>query len=291
MQPDWRRVEDENPSLSVRSACFIGEGWNARAYLVNDELVFKFPKRPEHWEELNREIAFLAFAADKLPLPAPRYLRQARQSTAGPCGYATYRYLRGGSMDLGQLSRQKRVAAATALGGFLRAIHTLQPSPDLAARLPSDDARLIAEQYFARAEREIARKLPPADAGALVRVLEMYLSSPQNFRFTPAILHADLSRDHILIENDTVAGIIDFGDVSWGDPDYDFMYLFVDFGFVFAEEVARAYGHSNLEQLRSKSRYFGIIDQIETILDDGGLALEGQAGQAWQRLTQLLRDS
>jgi aminoglycoside phosphotransferase (APT) family kinase protein len=106
MQPDWRKVEEENPGLSVRSACFIGEGWNARAYLVNDELVFRFPKRPEHWEELNREM--------------------------------------------------------------------------------------------------------------------------------PAILHADLSRDHILVENDTVAGVIDFGDVNWGDSDYDFMYLSVDFGFVFA---------------------------------------------------------
>ena len=71
MEPDWRQIEQENLGLSVRSVHFLGEGWNSLAYLVNDELVFRFPKRPEHWEELEREVVFLAFAADFLPLAVP----------------------------------------------------------------------------------------------------------------------------------------------------------------------------------------------------------------------------
>jgi hypothetical protein len=71
-------IEFENRGLSVVSTRFLGEGWNSRAYLVNDELVFRFPKRPEHWEELEREIAFLAFAADDLPLAVPRYAQAIR---------------------------------------------------------------------------------------------------------------------------------------------------------------------------------------------------------------------
>ena len=65
MKPDWRKIETENLDLSVPSACFLGEGWNSCAYLVNAALVFRFPKRRENREELDREIAFLAFAADK----------------------------------------------------------------------------------------------------------------------------------------------------------------------------------------------------------------------------------
>lgn len=46
----------------MRSATRLGEGWTAEAYRVNDELVFKFPKRAGEWAELDREIAFLACA-------------------------------------------------------------------------------------------------------------------------------------------------------------------------------------------------------------------------------------
>jgi hypothetical protein len=48
MKPDWRKIEFENAGLVVRSADFLGEGWNSRAYLVNNELVFRFPKRAEN---------------------------------------------------------------------------------------------------------------------------------------------------------------------------------------------------------------------------------------------------
>jgi hypothetical protein len=47
VKPDWRKIELENPGLSIRSAAVLGEGWNSRAYLVNNDLVFRFPKRSE----------------------------------------------------------------------------------------------------------------------------------------------------------------------------------------------------------------------------------------------------
>src|SRR5437667_10058373 len=117
MQPDWRVVEAEIPGLTMHSTCFLGEGWNAWAYLVNEELVFRFPKRAEHWEELDREINFLAYAASKLPLPAPRYVQQSSHSAAVPYGYAVYGYLRGRAMDLDKLTPRKRAEAAIALAG------------------------------------------------------------------------------------------------------------------------------------------------------------------------------
>lgn len=289
MNPDWRKIEFENRGISIRSARFLGEGWNSRAYLVNDELVFRFPKRPEHWEELEREIAFLTFAADDLPLAVPRYVQVAPDSPAAEYGYAAYRYLRGHAMDADALSREQLAAAADTIAAFLRAMHSLQPSPEVASILPLEDARVEAEEYLVQAESEIAPKLPPVEATALRRQFEVYLGAPTNFFFRPAVLHADLSQDHVLVENDSVVAVIDFGDVNWGDPDYDFMYLFNNFGQTFVREVARRYGHPNLEELVVKLRYFDLVDQIGTILYGAGRALEGQEGAAWRRLKQLLR--
>ncbi len=289
MEPDWRNIELENRGLTVQSAHFLGEGWNSRAYLVNNDFVFRFPKRPEHWKELEREVTFLAFAAEFLPLAVPQYLHIVPDSPASAYGYAAYRYLHGCAMNVNALTQEKRAAAAAAIAAFLQALHSLRPSPEVGSLLPREDERMVAEEYFARAQREIVPKLRPLEASSLVKQFEIYLSASENFLFQPVVLHADLGRDHILVENDSVVAAIDFGDVNWGDPDYDFMYLFVDFGQALAEEVARRYGHRDLEQLRSKLLYFGLVDQIGTILDGVGLALKGQEDEAWLRLKRLLR--
>jgi aminoglycoside 2''-phosphotransferase len=288
LQPDWPRIEVES-GLAVQSACFLGEGWNSRAYLVNDGFVFRFPKRHELWEELEREIKFLAFAADRLPLSVPRYVQVAPDSRSAAYGYAAYRYLRGRALNVSDLNESKRAEAAEDLGGFLRALHDLAPDPSLASTLPREEERVTSEQWFERSEREIASKLTGRDATVLRELFKTYLGAPENFSFQPVVLHADLSAEHILMDDSSIAAILDFGDVNWGDPDYDFMYLFVDFGQAFAEEVARRYGHRDIEQLRRKLRYFAIVDQIDTILNGPGVAPEGQPEAAWGKLRRILR--
>jgi len=253
---------------------FLGEGWCSRVYLVNDELVFKFPKHAEAWKELHREIRFLEFAADKLPLAVPRYLHVAPE-------YAVYQYLRGRAVD-------PDAADADTLAEFLRAMHGLNPDPELRELLPCEDRRAVAEEYFVRAEREIAPKLSTQEAARLRREFEMYLIRHENFLFQPVVVHGDFAADHILAD-DSIKAVIDFGDVSWGDPDYDFMYLFVDFGWAFVEKIARSYGHPDLERLRRKCRYFAIVDQIGTIVDGPGQALAGQEDAAWRRLRRFLQ--
>jgi aminoglycoside 2''-phosphotransferase len=193
-------------------------------------------------------------------------------------------------MDAGGLTRETLGAAAAVLAAFLKTLHALQPGPDIAGMLPRDDERLAARDNFERAEREIAPKLPRRAGRTLRKVFEMHLGAPGNLA-SPVVLHADLGADHILMENNAVTGIIDFGDANWGDPDYDFMYLFVDFGWAFVEDVARRYGHPGLASLRNKVRYFGIVDQIGTILEGEGRALAGHKEKAWLRLEQLLESA
>jgi hypothetical protein len=95
---------------------------------------------------------------------------------------------------------------------------------------------------------------------------------------------ADLSRDHLLAMNSAVVAVIDFGDV-WGDGDYHFHCLVLDFGESFAKEVVRRYGHPNLDRLVSKLHY-AMADLIGTILEEPARTLPGQVDEAWRRLKQ-----
>lgn len=284
VRPDWRQIEIENRGLRVTSTRFLGEGWSSRAFLVNDQLVFRCPKRREHWDELDREIRFLTFAADKLPLAVPQYIHVSPQSSATTHGYAVYRYLHGRPLKVSELTQKHRADAAERIASFLHALHHLRPSDGVGALLPRDDPQEVAEQWLARAEREVVPRLTAPETQTLRAEFERYLDAEEHFGFDPTVLHADLSGEHLLLQNDSVAAAIDFGDVSWGDPDYDFMYLYIEAGRAFVETVARRYEHADLERLLAKLRYFAIVDQLDTIVNGAGYALAGQEELAWQRL-------
>lgn len=66
---DWRRIGAAHPEPQIRSTSILGEEWTSYSFLVNGSLVFRFPKRPEGGPELEREIAFLAAAADLCRCP------------------------------------------------------------------------------------------------------------------------------------------------------------------------------------------------------------------------------
>ena len=288
---DWHKIEKENPGLNIRSASFLGEGWNCRAYLINDDLVFRFPKHADHWQELNREIAFLAFVADRLPLAVPRYVTVVSKPAAAEQGYAVYRYLAGRPIDPSDLRDENaRSLAAESIAGLFHTLHALKPDSHVRSLLPCEDARTVARELLWRAERNVAPKLKPNAQRVMFMQFEGYLSASQNFAFKPSVLHADLSSEHVLVKDETISGVLDFGDVNLGDPDYDFMYPFLDFGEAFAIDIAKRYGHKDLERLLGKMRYFAIVDQIGTIVDGPGRAPDGEVTIAWRRLDRLLRE-
>jgi aminoglycoside 2''-phosphotransferase len=288
VQLDWHAIASEVPDLAIRSAMRLGEGWTAEAFLVNDALVFKFPKRADEWKELDREIAFLAYARPLLPVPVAEHLFQVRVSSGAPHGYAVYRHLRGKAALAGARSGQARSMLAATLAGFLRTLHGLMPVPAIAPVLLHENERDVAEMYVRDAQDTIAPQLPDADRRSLHAVFTRYLDDPANFPITPRVLHADLSAGHILWGDGAVTGVLDWGDVNLGDPDYDFSYLSADFGDEFVREVAREYGHSDPDRLIRKAHYFRVVDQIGTIVHGGDRALPGQEAAAWRQLRALL---
>lgn len=151
-------------------------GWTSRSYLVNDEIVFRVPKRAADWKELEREIAFLSYASSGLPLAVPQYLYLDPNSPAAENGYAVYRYLRGQPLELSALTPVKRANAADLVATFLRALHGLHPNSELGSLLPWEDPRRLAENYLVDAEREIVPKLSQSQATVLRHLFDDYLS-------------------------------------------------------------------------------------------------------------------
>jgi aminoglycoside phosphotransferase (APT) family kinase protein len=165
----------------------------------------------------------------------------------------------------------------------------MKPGP-VASILPREEERAIATQYRADAEDKIAPHLSGAERRRLIDLFDRHLRDPENFAGPSCILHADLSVDHVLCIDQAVTGILDWGDVCLGDPDYDFAYLHEDLGEAFVREMALHYGHPDPERLVRKGRYFTAVDQIGTIVHGGDRALPGDEAESWQRLRALLQN-
>lgn len=188
----------------------LAEGWDYWSYLSESNYVIRVPKNPRAQTHLQFEMAKLPLLT--LPLAVPRYIR-----TFGRVGI--YPVIPGESADLGRIPGDDMVAR---LAQFLEALHReTHLSPQ--TRTIRGPKRWL--KRFRRLHDEVADKVYP-----LLRVKEQrrcrqrfqdLFHALDSVPWSCTLIHGDLSLEHILIDQGEIAGVIDFGDMSAGDPAYD----------------------------------------------------------------------
>jgi aminoglycoside 2''-phosphotransferase len=66
-------LRDRFPTLEIRDVRAIEDGWDSLVLEVNGEYVFRFPRRAEVEEWVEREILLLPALAQTLPVEVPRF--------------------------------------------------------------------------------------------------------------------------------------------------------------------------------------------------------------------------
>jgi aminoglycoside phosphotransferase (APT) family kinase protein len=235
VEPEWqaevivdkalvrRLVGEQFPSLAAVSIRPFAEGWDNAVWLVNDSIVFRFPRRAIAIPGVEREIRVLPALAGELPLPIPIPSFIGRPSGAYPWPFFGGPLLPGREPASVSVNGA-RTAAGASLGSFLRALH----DPGVLARHGTD----LPEDPMGRAD--MARRVPKArepqlaleTAGvwsappSVVSILDAALDlDPPDGR---ALVHGDLHVRHLLVdETGMPSGVIDWGDLCVGDPSID----------------------------------------------------------------------
>jgi aminoglycoside 2''-phosphotransferase len=268
-RPDIARVA---PGFGGAPLVLLGEGLDSRAVLAGGSHVFRFPKHPEAGRQLEAEVALLPGLAPRLNLPVPRFEYVGRQEGNG-LPFVGYRMIRGVPLDpprSAALNDQAKDQVFRDLAAFLSALHAFPFDDARRCGVARSDARADVADDLDRARAEIAPRVGREVWDFVESLAEGYLGDPANLDVPPALLHADLSSDHVLISEarQAVAGMIDWGDVSIGDPDYDLMYLYDEHGPVFIGDLLRYHPHPDPPRLLAKLRFWAVFDRI-------GLALIG----------------
>ena len=269
------------PELPVRDIAFLGAGMDSDAYLVNNACVFRFPKRPEVARALSREIAMLPKLTGRLPVAIPQFDFIGRQTGNGLL-FAGYRLIRGEPLtvecfDSLTLADQERVLAS--LAAFLQAVHSFPITEAAAIGLEEISTREWVEERLVSGKARVLPLLAPRDREALVNLFADFFADTRNFANTPHLLYADFAPEHILYDADArdIAGILDWGDLEIGDPDFDLLYLRQDYGEEFVRRLLGHFPHPEPARLFEKLRVFDACDHVDMIVDALGNPVEHDA--------------
>jgi aminoglycoside phosphotransferase (APT) family kinase protein len=209
---------------------------------VDERWAFRFPRRAIAIPGVERELATLPRIAPELPLPVPVPVFVGRPALGYPWPFFGAALIPG--REPCGLSDAARRRIAPVLAAFLRALHDAAPDG-----LPVDPNRRADMPYRTAMTREALAELG-REAPALLLDAADALPPPEG----DVLLHGDLHVRHLVVADDALAGVIDWGDVCRGDPSVDLSLLWSFFPPDARHAFLAAYGPvSDAQLLRARA--------------------------------------
>ncbi|MFF2053581.1 aminoglycoside phosphotransferase family protein [Leifsonia sp. NPDC058194] len=212
-------IAEQHPDLAAPLR-LVSDGWDNRIFRLGDGLAVRVPRREVAAHLIEHEQQALGAIAERVDVPVPAPVRVGVPSTTFPWPWSIVRWLDG--IDGAAVDGSARAAIAAPLAAFVRALHI--PAP---ADAPVNPVRGVPLATRDRAVRErLALLSARMDTGGLVAAWEDAMDAL--VWDGPALwLHGDLHPGNLLLHSrpgggvDGLAAVIDFGDVTAGDPATD----------------------------------------------------------------------
>jgi aminoglycoside phosphotransferase (APT) family kinase protein len=207
-------LQEQHTDLAQLALNDIGEGWDNRLFRLGEALAVRLPRRTASAALIEQEQRWLPRLSPQLPLPVPVPLRVGRPGSGFPWSWSVVPWFAGESALLAPPPDPALMVAA--LGQFLRELH--QPAPDDA---PHNPWRGVPLHTRTTKVREHVRQLSGlVDGVAVLRLWEHVVSAP-SWSGPPVWIHGDLHPGNLLISGGRLSAVIDFGDLTAGDPATD----------------------------------------------------------------------
>lgn len=249
-----RQLIESQLGITTNSIRLLDEGWDNSVYLINEELIFRFPHRDCAVFCLENEIAVVPYLAKQLsfPISSPQWV--GHTSELYPYPFAGYRLLPGAPLcECSPTLIQDKVFAKT-LASWLKELHTIKVTEECTYLIKGDHSwRLNVKQRIECCEDNITKYegyflqagFEKAQLSEIIsRLKPLKLITPKK-----VFLHGDLYCRHVLVDPVTFlpSGLIDWGDVHVGDPGID-----LAVSMIFTESTLRTFldHYGNIDQQR-----------------------------------------
>ena len=265
-------LRDQHPDLADEPLRFVTHGWDNVTWRLGDDLAVRLPRTEMAAELVVKEQEWLPSIGARIPLDVPWPVRVGLPGRGYPWHWSVVRWIEGETLDLSPASPTE----ARRWGETLACLHTVAPArapvnPYRAQALPVDRF----EQRIGRADPDVA-----AAGGRLVELVRAAALLP---RPQPRWVHGDLHPRNVVGDAGRIIGIIDWGDLTAGDPATDLASMWLLFEPARHEDVIAGYGGADRDTvIRSVAwaAHFGVL--LATITDDPAHVAVGK--QTLQRL-------
>lgn len=195
------------------------QGHDNRTYRLGNKMLIRMPTSPEYALKVGIEHTFLPLLASHLSVQIPRPIKMGTPSQDYPYPFSIYEWLEGTSLNLLPLDTKAMEVLAFDLARFLKELHSIS---DIDGPMPGQHNWWRGDHisvYNKGARNQIALLEGIIDCKKALDLWEKACSTKWT---QPAVwIHGDFAIGNILLLNDKLTAIIDFGGNALGDPACD----------------------------------------------------------------------
>lgn len=247
-------LQEQHPDLSHLPISYLSEGWDNVIYRLGSDYLLRLPRREQAVPFIEREQRWLPQLASLLPISIPAPIRQGVPQGNYPWPWSITPWFNGVTAAEALPNHQE----ARRLAHFLQALH--QPAP---ANAPHNPLRACSLQE--RSEKITERITRFTAEGIVDRRIMLHWKAALAAEQKPGqlcLIHGDLHPKNILVHEGKFSAIIDWGDMTAGDPATDLASFWMLFGDQkMREDSLTTYGADAAMLARAKgwAIYFGTI--------------------------------
>lgn len=267
-------IKQKYPDLYIRNYKFNNNGQNNDIIVINDELIFRFPKYKQGIEDLRVETEVLLEIQNctTIAIPNPQY-KCFGDLTVGE-GFIGYFMIPGEPLfqNIFLQTRDKHILA-NQLGIFLKELHNISIT-NLSANIPIINPIEYWQKIFDDCKDKLFPYMKLESKNEIQKNFSSFLSDAKSYQYNPVIIHGDFGPSNILFDNSLqrISGIIDFSSVRIGDPALDFASLIGPFGYGenFLMMISDVYPEvgSMIERARFYASTFSIQEALFGVIND-----------------------
>jgi aminoglycoside phosphotransferase (APT) family kinase protein len=212
--------------LAANEVSWLGEGYDCVAFDVDDEWVFRFPKRSDVSDQLLLEMRLLPVLASHSPVPVPAYCFHGHPDPSFPRHFGGYRKLAGVPALRVDWCSNGYADLAPRLAQFLSWLHAFPRGQAARLGVPQQHLASIIDEAMAEALDEfekVARAAPDQPLQEWERFLKNAPGKLNGGDARPVPVHGDFAAEHVLYDPvaNSITGVIDWSDAALGDPALD----------------------------------------------------------------------
>ena len=208
-----RLLRQQHPEFAALELRLVANGWDNVLYRLGDDLVVRLPRRTVAAELIEHEQRWLPSIAARVSVAVPAPVEIGMPSAEFPWAWSISPWLNGDLASSTPFADHGSLAAD--LAAFVAELHT--PSPTNAPVNPVRGVPLASRDKAVR-ERLASGLVPRAED---VAALWNAAAATQPWTSPPVWLHGDLHPANILVRSGRLTAVIDFGDLTGGDPATD----------------------------------------------------------------------